>query len=87
MEFISFDLGQLRGGQVVEVTLSGSAANVLLLDSSNFSAFKNGRQHRYYGGLTRRTPVHLGVPYLGHWHAVVYVAGPRGNVRAAAQVL
>lgn len=50
MRFIHHDLGNLRGGEIVEVTLRGSAANVRLLDASNFNNYKAGRRHRFYGG-------------------------------------
>lgn len=53
MNFTHYDLGQLTAGQIVEVTLSGSAANVRLVDSSNFSSYKPGQQHRYHGGLVK----------------------------------
>lgn len=88
MQYIHSDLGQRKRGDVVEVTLQGSAANVLLLDSSSYSAFKSGRRHRFYGGLTKRSPVHLTVPHSGHWYAVVYIpAGYRGSVRAGFRLL
>jgi hypothetical protein len=38
-DFVLHDLGQVRRGQVVEVTLD-RAANVRLLDSSNFSPIR-----------------------------------------------
>lgn len=44
-QFVQHDLGYRRGGEIVEITLSGSAANVRLMDSSNFSSYKSGRQH------------------------------------------
>ncbi len=46
MQFTQYDLGQKQGGEVVEVSLSGSAANVRLMDSSNFQSYRAGRQHR-----------------------------------------
>jgi hypothetical protein len=49
MKFVHHDLGNRKGGEIVEVKLSGSAANVRLMDSSNLQNYKNGRQHRYYG--------------------------------------
>ncbi|MEO0588821.1 MAG: DUF1883 domain-containing protein, partial [Planctomycetota bacterium] len=55
MKFNQYDLGHVDRGQTVEVTLSGNAANVRLMDSSNLSAYRNGRQHRYYGGLMQRS--------------------------------
>lgn len=48
-DFIQSDLGFRQASDVVEITLSGSAANVRLLDNSNFQSYRNGRQHRYYG--------------------------------------
>lgn len=87
MEFSYYDMGRLKRGETVEVVLSGSAANVLLLDSSNYSRFKAGREHRYYGGLAKRSPVYLGVPHDGHWYVVIHLAGLRGSVRHNARVL
>lgn len=81
------DLGQLKRGDVVEVTLSGSAANVRLLDSTNFSRYRRGQQHRYRGGLARRSPIRLGVPSSGHWHLAVDMQGLRGTTRAGVRVI
>jgi hypothetical protein len=50
MNFQKYDLGQLHGGEIVEITLKGNAANVKLMNSSNFSSYKSGRRHTYYGG-------------------------------------
>ncbi len=49
MQFQQYDLGQLKGGEIVEVILKGSAANVKLMNSSNFQSYKSGRRHTYYG--------------------------------------
>lgn len=49
MNFIRYDFGNVERGRIVEVILDAQA-NVRLLDSSNFNAYKNGRQHKYYGG-------------------------------------
>ena len=87
MRFIHHDLGSLRGGEVVVVTLKGSAANVRLLDSSNFTGYKAGRRHRFYGGHAKKSPVRLQVPRAGHWHVVVDLGGYGGQVRSSAQVL
>lgn len=87
MQFIQHDLGNRRAGETVEVTLSGSAANVRLLDSSNFNAYKNGRRHRYYGGLAKQSPVHLKIPNNGRWYVTVDMQGLRGQVRSSARVL
>lgn len=87
MDFIHTDLGQRRAGEIVEVTLSGSAANVRLMDGSNFSSYRNGRRHRYFGGLAKRSPVRLQIPHSGHWHVTVDMQGLRGTVRSAVRVL
>jgi hypothetical protein len=87
VNFTKYDVGYLQRGQVVEVALSGSAANVRLMDSSNLSNYRNGRKHIYYGGLAKRSPVHLTVPSSGHWYVTVDMQGLRGTVRSSARVL
>jgi len=87
MRFIQHDLGYRQAGETVEVTLSGNAANVRLMDSSNFSSYKNGRQHRYYGGLARSSPVRLAIPHSGHWYVTVDMQGLGGSVRSSARIL
>lgn len=87
MQYIVHDLGHQRGGEVVEVTLSGSAANVRLMDSSNFSSYKNGRKHRYHGGLAKQSPVRLPIPSSGHWYVTVDMQGLRGSVKSSARIL
>lgn len=87
MDFIHSDLGYDASGDVVEVTFSGDAANVRLLDSPNFQRYRRGARHQYYGGLARRSPVRLGIPHSGHWHAVVDMQGLRGRTRASFRVI
>lgn len=87
MRFNNYDLGHQPRGNVVEVTLSGSAANVRLLDSSNFQSYRAGRRHRYYGGLMRHSPARLVVPHSGHWHVAVDMQGLRGQTRSAIRVI
>jgi hypothetical protein len=87
MAFTHYDLGQLSAGQIVEVTLSGSAANVRLMDTSNFNNFKNNRQHRYIGGLVKQSPYRMQIPSSGQWHVTVDMNGLRGTVRSSARVL
>ncbi len=86
MQFIHTDLGTRHAGDVVEVTLT-SGANVRLMDSSNFNSYRNGRQHRYIGGLAQRTPVRLRIPNSAHWHVAVDMQGLRGNTRAGIRVI
>lgn len=86
MKFIHNDLGQRTRGEVVEVTLT-SGANVRLMDSSNFSNYKNGRRHRYTGGLAKKSPLRLQIPSSGHWHVAVDMQGLRGSTNASIRML
>lgn len=87
MNFQQYDLGNLDRGRVVEITLSGSAANVQLLDSSNFSNYKNGRKYRYVGGLVTRSPIRLQTTHSGHWYVAIDLRGLKGTVRSSVRVL
>jgi len=87
MKFQYYDLGHQNGGEIVEVTLSGNAANVRLMDSSNYNNFKNGRRHTYYGGLAKSSPVRITVPSSGHWYVTIDFGGYAGTVRASVKIL
>ncbi|PKN64108.1 MAG: DUF1883 domain-containing protein [Deltaproteobacteria bacterium HGW-Deltaproteobacteria-15] len=87
MKFSYYDLGNRSGGEIVEVTLSGNAANVFLVDSSNFSSYKSGRRYTYYGGNARRSPVRLPIPRSGHWYLVIDLGGYSGSVRHSMRIL
>lgn len=85
--FQSYDLKQVKRGSTVVVTLKGSAANVRLLDSSNFSAYKAGRRHRLHGGgLVKRSPHRMTVPRDGHWYVTVDLIGMAANARVKSSV-
>ena len=86
VNFLKFDLGSRRRGEIVEVTLT-SGANVRLLTSAEFSNFRNGRAHHFIGGLAKRSPVRLQIPSTGQWHVVVDMQGLRGNTKASVRVL
>lgn len=57
------------------------------MDSSNFSGYKNGCQHRYYGGLAKRSPIRLAIPSSGRWHVAVDMQGLVGSTRASVRIL
>jgi hypothetical protein len=86
-DFIHSDLGFRQAGDVVEITLSGNAANVRLLDDANFDAYSSGRQHRYIGGIARQSPVRLTLPSSGHWHVAIDMQGLQGATRASFRVI
>ena len=54
MQYTVYDLHQCSRGERFQVTLQGNAANVRLMDSSNYNNYKNGRRHSFYGGLDRK---------------------------------
>jgi hypothetical protein len=87
MRFIQHDLGYRRGGEIVEISLSGNATNVRLMDSSNLSNFKSGRRHNYYGGLAKSSLVRLQIPHSGTWYVTVDMQGLGGSVRSSARIL
>ena len=87
MKFQQFSLGHQTRGTVVEVTLSGSAANVRLLDSANLQNYRAGRRHQYYGGLITKTPARLTIPRTGTWYVTVDLQGLRGQVRSSIRVI
>ena len=86
MDFIHYDLGHKKKGEIVEITLT-SGANVRLMDSSNFSNYKNGRSHRYVGGLAKRSPVKLQIPNSGRWYVAVDMQGLRGSTKASIRMI
>jgi hypothetical protein len=83
----AFDLGQLKRGQIVEVTLRGNAANVLLVDSTNKRNYESGRRTIYIGGLVKRSPHRMAIPRADHWFVLVTMDGLRGRTNAAVRVL
>lgn len=87
MQFVHHDLGHCSGGEIVEITLKGNAANVQLMDSSNFSSYKRGGRYRYTGGHATKSPVRLQIPRAGHWHVAVDLGGHQGRVSSSARVL
>ncbi|MBI1341728.1 MAG: DUF1883 domain-containing protein [Terrimonas sp.] len=87
MNFTHYNLGHKQRGEIVEITLSGSAANVRLMDSSNFSNYRSGRQHKYYGGLATKSPIRLPIPSSGQWHVTIDMQGLRGTTRSSIRMM
>jgi hypothetical protein len=81
------DLGQLRAGSTVVITLK-QQANVLLMDLNNYRRYSSGRGGgvQYYGGLVKRSPARIKVPRNGHWYLAIDLGGRAGRVSAAVAV-
>ncbi|KIL07459.1 hypothetical protein SR42_14905 [Clostridium botulinum] len=58
----------------VEVQLT-HAADVFLVDSSNFHKYKSGQSFKYFGGHYTKTPVHISVDGAGRWYLIVRGGG------------
>ena len=86
MEYLhkAFDLAE---GDIVEVTLTGNAANILLLDDANFHNYQQGKPYRYSGGYARTSPFRIQAPRPGRWHLVVDLGGGAGRVQASSRVI
>lgn len=87
MKYNVYDLGQKKRGEIIEITLSGNAANVRLMNSSNYQSYRNGRRHQYIGGLAKKSPVRLQVPNTGHWYVTIDMQGLRGSVKTSVRTL
>jgi len=84
MNFIHSEV-QVGPGQAVVVQLD-HAANVKVMDDTNFSRYQRREAHRYYGGLFRRSPAAIHPPSGGRWHVTVDLGGYAGSVRASIGV-
>jgi hypothetical protein len=87
MEHMYVDLGQLPRGTVVELHISGNAANVWLMDSSTYSRYKRDNSVRAIGGHATQTPVRLQTDRSAHWYAAADLGGYPGRLGLEARVL
>lgn len=85
MNYLHYEV-DLESGDVVEVTLDGQA-NVLLMQSTDFDRYQEGRRYEYYGGHAEVSPLRIRAPHAGHWHVVVDLGGYGGVVGAAVRVV
>ena len=73
-------------GDTAEVALD-RAANVMLMDSSNYMNYRSKKKFQYYGGHVQQSPFQLTIPRDGLWHVVVDLGGGPGQVRASVSLL
>ncbi|GAB3540289.1 hypothetical protein GCM10027403_29840 [Arthrobacter tecti] len=85
-KFFKYHWNRLEKGSIVVVSLS-KAANVRLMDSTNLNAYKNGRSHRYSGGLVTKTPFRIHIPRTGSWYLTIDLMGLKAtSVRHSVEV-
>jgi hypothetical protein len=87
MKFSYYDLRQRNAGEIVEVSLSGNAANVFLVDYSNFQSYKARRRFTCHGGHATHSPIRLIIPRSGHWYLVIDLGGHSGKVSHSMRIL
>jgi hypothetical protein len=85
MEHLRYDLGNLKRGSTVVVTLQNQA-NVQLMTSSDYNNYKAGRRYRYHGGRVTRSPFRITVPTNGHWVVAIDLGGYAGRISASVAV-
>jgi hypothetical protein len=85
MEHLRYDLGNLKQGSTVVVTLQNQA-NVQLMTSSDYTNYKAGRRYRYHGGRVTRSPFRITVPSKGHWVVAIDLGGLAGRISASIAV-
>ncbi|WP_233260850.1 DUF1883 domain-containing protein [Pedobacter sp. HMWF019] len=85
MNFLKYDF-DLSAQDAVKVSLSGQA-NVRLMDYNNFQNYKNGRAHKYYGGLVKVTPYVIQPPYGGRWYLAIDLGGYSGKISASVSII
>lgn len=85
MEHLRFDLGNLKKGSTVVVTLKNQA-NVQLMTSIDYNNYKAGRRFHYHGGRVSRSPFRIAVPSNGHWVVAIDLGGYAGRMSASVAV-
>ena len=73
-------------GQAILVNLSGTEANVLVMDEHNFRNYQSRGQFTYFGGHFKRSPAIVRPP-AGDWNVVIDLGGFAGSVQAAVRVI
>ena len=83
MKYLLFDLKHLSQGNIVEVRLTGTECDVMLVNYTNLSNYKNRRSVKYYGGHYKQSPVKIPIPHHDHWYVIV----TNGNVKASVSII
>jgi hypothetical protein len=86
MNFLNYKV-VTRPGDSIRVYLTGNAANVRVMDDANFQKYRQGLEHRYFGGYYMKSPVIIKPGIFGLLNVVVDLGGYPGTVNAVVQVL
>jgi len=85
MEHLRYDLGNVKKGSTVVVTLKNQA-NVQLMPLSEYNNYKAGRRYRYHGGRVTQSPFRITVPSNDHWVVAIDLGGYAGRISASVAV-
>lgn len=84
--YTHYDLKDLRAGTVIEVTLT-AVANVRLMNAPNFQRFTETLDHKFVGGVAKKSPIRLTIPESGHWHVIVDMEGHKGMAESNVKMV
>lgn len=87
MNFKAFDMGNCKGGEIIEIILKGDGVNVSIMDAPNYFEYKNGRKHKYIGGHVQSSPYKVMLPYDAHWYVAIDFGGYPGEAKCAVRKL
>ncbi|MGH8926501.1 MAG: DUF1883 domain-containing protein [Acidimicrobiia bacterium] len=79
--FLHYQFDASEGDSIV-VNLD-KQANVRVMDSANFNAYRRGERHRYLGGRALKSPARIGLPHSGRWHVSIDLGAASGRVKAS----
>jgi hypothetical protein len=86
MEFLHYEV-TLNDSSAVRIDLSGSEANVKVMDDFNFRQYEAGGRHQFFGGHYRQSPAVIRPPSNGRWHVTVDTGSYVGRVNARVSVV
>ena len=86
MDFVHYDLGYLVEGTTVVVSLN-AAANVCVLDSTNFMYYQMDISFMYLGGYITRSPYNVVIPRGGFWHVAIDLGGYEGRIGSSVEII
>lgn len=85
MEYLVYDLGNVKRASTVVVNLNNQA-NVQLMTRTEYNNYKSGRRYRFHGGRVTRSPFRIAVPSNGHWMVAIDLGGYAGRISAKVAV-
>ncbi|KAA0689559.1 DUF1883 domain-containing protein [Neorhizobium sp. P12A] len=84
--YTHYDLKEQRAGVMIEITLS-AVANVRLMNAQNFQRFTETLNHKFLGGVAKKSPIRLTIPEAGRWHLIVDMEGHNGLAESSVKMI